>query len=171
MKAAQSCPTLCDPMDYTVHGILQAEMVAIPFSRGSSQPRDRTQVSWIAGRFFTSWGTREAQLPRHSVQFNSSRTAARQASLSITNSWSLLKLMSITSVMPLNHLILCHPLLLHFQSFPASGSFQMCQFFASGGQSIRVSASVSVLPMNIYDWFSVGLTGWISVQSKGRSRH
>ena len=56
------------------------------------------------------------------------------------------------------------------QSFPASGSFQMSQFFASGGQSIRASASVSVLPMNIQDWFSLGLTGWISLQPKGLSR-
>ena len=62
-KVAQSCPTLGDPMDYTMHGILQArilEWVAFPFSRGSSQPRDQTQVSWIAGGFFTSWATREA---------------------------------------------------------------------------------------------------------------
>ena len=56
------------------------------------------------------------------------------------------------------------------QSFPASGSFPMSQFFESGGQSIGVSASVSVLPMNIQDWFSLGLTGWISLQSKGLSR-
>ena len=57
VKVTQSCPTLCDPMDYTVHGILQAgilEWVAFPFSRASSQPRDQTQVSCIAGRFFTS---------------------------------------------------------------------------------------------------------------------
>ena len=63
VKVAQSCLTLCDPMDYTVHGILQArilELVAFPFSRGFSQPRDRTQVSRIAGRLFTSWATREA---------------------------------------------------------------------------------------------------------------
>ena len=63
MKVTQSCPTLCDPMDYTIHGILQArilEKVAGPFSRGSSQPRDRTQVSRIAGRFFTCWVTKEA---------------------------------------------------------------------------------------------------------------
>ena len=56
-KVAHLCPTLCDPMDYTVHGILQAtilECVAFPFSRGSSQPRDRTQVSCIAGGFFTN---------------------------------------------------------------------------------------------------------------------
>ena len=65
MKVAPSCPTLCDPTDYTVHGIPQArilEQVAIPFSRGSSQPRDGTQVSRIAGRFFTSRATREAQV-------------------------------------------------------------------------------------------------------------
>jgi len=57
LKVAQSCPTLCNPMDYTVHGILQArilEWVAFPFSRGSSQPRDQTQVSHIGGGFFTS---------------------------------------------------------------------------------------------------------------------
>ena len=66
VKVAQPCLSLCDPMDYTVHGILQArilEWVAFPFSRGSSQPRDQTQVSWIAGRFFTSWATREALTP------------------------------------------------------------------------------------------------------------
>ena len=62
VKFAQSCLTLCDPMDYRVYGILQAktlEWVIIPFSRGSSQPRDWTQVSRIAGGFFTSWATRE----------------------------------------------------------------------------------------------------------------
>ena len=56
------------------------------------------------------------------------------------------------------------------QSFPASGSFQMCQLFASGGQSIGVSASTSVLPMNTQDWSPLGWTGWISLQSKGLSR-
>ena len=56
------------------------------------------------------------------------------------------------------------------QSFPASGSFQTSQFFASGAQSIGVSASVSVLPMNIQDWFPSGWTGWMSLQSKGLSR-
>ena len=53
------------------------------------------------------------------------------------------------------------------QSFPGSGSFQMSQFFASGGQSIGVSALASVLPINIQEWFPLGLTGWISLQSKG----
>ena len=64
MKVDQLCPTLCDPMGYTVHGILQArilEQAAFPFSRGSSQPRGQTQLSRIAGRFFTSLATREAQ--------------------------------------------------------------------------------------------------------------
>ena len=56
------------------------------------------------------------------------------------------------------------------QSFPASGSFQMIQFFPSSGQSIGVSASASVPPVNIQDWFPLGLTGWISLQSKGLSR-
>ena len=56
------------------------------------------------------------------------------------------------------------------QSFPASGSFPMSQFFASGGQSIGVSASASVLPINIQDWFPLGWTSWISLQSKGLSR-
>ena len=78
-------------------------------------------------------------------------TAALQASLSITNSHNLPKLMSIELVMPSNHLFLCCPLLLPLQFSPASGSFQTTQFFASGGQSTRVSASGSVLPMNIQD--------------------
>ena len=76
-------------------------------------------------------------------------TVACQASLSITNSWSLLKLMSIKELMPPKHLILCHPLLLCLQSFPASGSFPVNQFFTSCGQSIRASASAAVLSMNI----------------------
>jgi len=66
-----------------------------------------------------------------------------------------------------------HPLLSFYscpQSFPASGSFQMSQLFTSGGQSIGLSASTSVLPMNTQDWFPLGWTGWISLQSKGLSR-
>ena len=78
-------------------------------------------------------------------------TAACQASLSITNSWNLLKLMSIELVITYNHLIHCSPLVLHLQSCPASGSFQMSQFFTSGSQSIGVLASTSVLPMNTQD--------------------
>ena len=74
-----------------------------------------------------------------------------QASLSITNSWSLLKFISIELVMPSNHLILCRPFSSCLQSFPASGSFQMSQFFVSGGQS--TGSSASVLPVNIQDLF------------------
>ena len=76
--------------------------------------------------------------------------AARQASLSITNSQSLLKLMPIELVVPSNHLILCCPISSCLQSFPASGSFPVSQLFAPGDQTIGVSASASVFPMNIY---------------------
>ena len=96
--------------------------------------------------------------------------AACQASLPITNSWSLLKLMSIESMMPSNHLILCRPFSSCPQSLPASGSFLMSQLFTWGGQSTGVSASASVLPMNTQDWSPWGWTGWISLQSKWLSR-
>ena len=91
-----------------------------------------------------------------------------QASLSLTISLSLLKLLSFESVMSFNHLILCRPLLLFPQFFPASGSFPVSQLFSSGGQSI--GASASVLPMNIQGWFPLGLTGLISLLSNGLSR-
>ena len=91
-SVAQSCPTLCDPMDCSTAGFL-----------------------------------------------------------SFTISRSLLKLMSIESVMPSNHLILCRPLLLLPSIFPASGSFQMSQLFVLGGHSYGISALASVLPMNIQD--------------------
>ena len=117
-----------------------------------------------------------------SVQFSSSQTlshfrlsatpwtAAHQASLSITNLWSPPK--------PMPSSRWCHPTISSSvvpfssctQSFPASGSLKMSQFFTSGSQSIGVSASTSVLPMNTQDWFPLGWTGWISLQSKGLSR-
>ena len=139
VKSLQSCLTLCDPMDYhlpgsSVHGILQTrilEWVAICSSRGSSQPKDWTGVSWIAGGFFTSWAIREALcgMNQQNVIFTWSQfslvqslsrvwlfatpwIAACQASLSITNSRNSPRLMWIKSVMPSSHLILCHPLLL-----------------------------------------------------------
>ena len=96
-------------------------------------------------------------------------TAARQASLSFTISRSLLKLICIKLVMPSNILSSVIPFS-RLQSFPASGSFPMSQFFALGGQSIGASASASVLPMNIQDSFPLGLTGLISLQAKGLSR-
>ena len=96
--------------------------------------------------------------------------AARQASLSITNSQSSLRLTSIESVMPSSHLILCCPLLLLPQSLPASESFPMSQLFASGGQSTRVSALVPFLPKKSQSWSPSEWTGWISLQFKGLSR-
>ena len=97
-------------------------------------------------------------------------TAARQASLSITNSQSLLRLMAIELVMPSNHLILCCPFSSCLQSFPVSKSLLMSQFFTSDGQNIGVSALTSVIPMNTQDSSPLGWTGWISLQSKGLSR-
>ena len=100
-------------------------------------------------------------------------TAAHQASLSFAISWSLLKLMSIESVMPSKHLILCRPLLLLPSIFPSIRVFtieSVFQFFASGGQSIGASASASVLLMTIQAWFPLGWTGLTSLLSKGLSR-
>ena len=102
--------------------------------------------------------------------FATPSTATCQASLSITNSRSLLKLMSLSRW--------CHPTISSsivpfsscLQSFPTSGSFPMSHFFPSGGQSIGISASTSVLPMNTQDWSPLGWTDWISLQSKGLSR-
>ena len=97
-------------------------------------------------------------------------TAACQASLSITNFLNLFKLCPLSQW--------CHPTISSYvipfssflQSFLASRSFQMNHFFTSSGQSIGVSASASVLPMNSQDWFPLGWTDWISLQSKGLSR-
>ena len=94
-------------------------------------------------------------------------TVSCKASLTFTISWSLLKFMSIELVMLSNHLILCCPLVLCLQSFPASGSFPVSQLFTSGGQSIGASASASVLPVIIQACFPLGLTGLISLLSKG----
>ena len=96
--------------------------------------------------------------------------AARQASLSITNSWSSLKLTSIESVMASSHFILCRPLLLLPTSLPASESFPMSQLFTWGGQSAGVSALASFLPKKSQGWSPSECTGWISLQSKGLSR-
>ena len=98
-----------------------------------------------------------------------------QASLSITNSQSLLRFMSVESVMPSNHLILSHPLLLPPSTFPRirvfSNESALRKYWVSScGQSIGASASASVLPMNIQDWFPSGLPALISFQSKGLSK-
>ena len=172
----------------SVHGIPQARImqwVAISFSRGTSQPRDQTQVSYIASRCFNLWATREALRFPHiclyiltlswvrAVQFSSVQllthtwlfaipwTAARQASLSITVSgvyqntcpssqWCHQAISS--SVVPFSS---CP------QFLPESGSFPISQLFTWGGQSIGLSASASVLPMNTQGWCPLGWTGWI----------
>ena len=140
-SVVQSCLTLCDPMDCSppgssVHGTSQArilEWVAISFSRASSQHRDRNHVSCIScifcigSRFLTAESPGKPKVSQFSSVQSLSRvllfatpwTAAHQASLSITNSQSLLKPMSIESVMPSNHLILCQPLLLLPSIFPS----------------------------------------------------
>ena len=104
------------------------------------------------------------QSPSRVQLFATPRTAAHRARLSTTVSQSLHKFMSIESVMPSNHLILCHPLLC-LQSFSASGSFPVSQFLSSSGQSIEVSAYIS--PSNEYSGLiSFKFVGWISLQSK-----
>ena len=123
------------------------------YSTSQGLPKWQSSVQWLSCvQLFVTQGT-----------------AAFQASLSINNTLSLLKLMSIETVMPRNHLILCRPLLLPF-IFPSIRVFFNVLFFTSGGQSIGVSVLVSVLPINIQDRFPVGLTGWISLPSKGLSR-
>ena len=102
--------------------------------------------------------------------FTTPWTAARQASLSFTVSQSLLKLVSIELVMPSIHLILCCPLLLLSSIFPSIRIFSNESVLHIRWPSVGTSASSSVLPMNIQDWFPLGLTGLISLLSKGLSR-
>ena len=97
-------------------------------------------------------------------------SAACWASPSFTISQSLLKFMSIESVMLSNHVILCRPLFLLPSVFPSIRVFSSESALPSGGQGIGASASASVLPMNIQAWFPLGLTGWVSLQPKGLSR-
>ena len=97
-------------------------------------------------------------------------TLAPQASLCFTVSGGLLKFMSIESMMPSNHLILCCLLLLLPSIFPSIRVFSKDSALCVSDQRIAVSASASVFPMNIQDWFPLRLTGWISLQSKGLSR-
>ena len=169
----------CDLPGSSVHGNLQArilEWVAISYSRGYSPPRDPTQVSCVIGGCFTVW----AIIPSFSlVQFSHSvvSDSLRPHGLQHTRPSCPSPAPGVYSnSCPLSRW--CHPTISSsvipfsscLQSFPASGSFQTSQFFTSGGQSIGVSASVSVLAMNIQDWSPLGWTGWISLQSKGLSR-
>ena len=124
----------------------------------------------VGGSFLRNIFTSELSKDFSSVQLLSCvRLFVHQASLSITNFRSSSNPVSIELVMPSNHLILCHPLLLPPSIFPSIRIFPN-EFFASGGQSIGASASASVLPMNTQDWPPLGWTGWTSLQSKGLSR-
>ena len=172
----------CSPSVSTVHGILQArilEWVAIPFCRGSSWLRDSTPVSCIAGRFLPSEPPGKPELlytqfssvaqlcltlcnpmdcstpglPAHHQLPEFTQTHVLWVSVAIET--------SLSSVIPFSSSL---------QYFPASGSFAMSWFFPSGGQSIGVSTSASVLPMSIQDWFLLGWTNWISLLSKGLTR-
>ena len=159
----------------------------MPSSKGSSQPRDWTQVFHIADRFFTVWATRETHKTKAGrVRFWSLYlkpfSSVAQSCPTLCNPMDcstpglpvhhqlpeFTQLMSIESVIPSSHLILCCPLLVLPPIPPPS--FPMSQLFAWGGESIETSASASVLPVNIQNWFPLGLTGWISLQSKGLSR-
>ena len=115
-------------------------------------------------------GFSSVQSLSHVQLFSTPWIAARQASLSITISWSSLKLTSIELVMPSNHLIPVVPISSCPQSLPASVSFPMSQLFAWGGQSTGVSASASSLPKKTQGWSPLEWTVWISLQSKGLSR-
>ena len=106
----------------------------------------------------------------HVQPFATSWTVALQASLSITNSWSLLKLMSIESMMPSNHLIFCHPLLLPLSICQHQILFQWVSSSHQAAKVLEFQLQLSVLAMNIQDWFPLGLTDWISLQSKELSR-
>ena len=168
-------------MEDKAPGILQArilEWVAFPVSRESSQHRHPTQVSCIAGRFFTNWAMRGK--PHYViVQFSCSvmSVSLQPHGLQHTRLPSPSPSPGVCSnPYPLSRW--CHPTIspsvIPFSSclqfFPASGSFPMSQLFTSGSQSSGELASASVLPMNIQDLFPLGWTGWISLQSKGLSR-
>ena len=130
-------------------------------------PKKKLYTHWkvtCPSSFLPTRSLAAVQLSSFQLLFVTLWTATHQASLSITNSHSLLKLMSIESVIPSNHRILCRPLLL-LPSFQASESCPVSQFFTSGGQSTEASASALVLPVNIQDWFPLGLTGLIHSSS------
>ena len=171
----------CSPLGSSVHGISQArilEWVAMPFFTVYSQTRDRTCISCI-GQTSSLLLSYQGSPETCSVQFSHSIMSdclrphglqhARLPCPSPT-------LGACSNSCPLSQW--CHPTISSsvvpfsscLQSFPASGSFPISQFLASGSQSIGASASASVLPMNIQGWFSLGWTGLVSLQSKGLSR-
>ena len=171
---AQLCLNFCNSMDCSlsgssVHGIFLALKVDyLPLSHGEKplkMLRDEVIMSTEEEDIISS-----VQSLSRVRLFATPWIIARQASLSITNSQSSLRLTSIESVMSSSHLILCHSLLLLPPSLPASESFPMSQLFAWGGQRTGVSALASFLPKKSQGWSPSEWTGWISLQSKGLSR-
>ena len=175
-------PMDCSPPRSAVRGISQARIlkwVASSFSSGSSWPRDQTRVSCIAGGFFTTEPPGKPHSLISSVQFSHSvvSNSLRPHELQHARPPCLSPIPRVHSDShPSSQW--CHPAISSSvvpfsscpQSLPASESFPMSQLFAWGGQSTGVSASTSILPMNIQDWSPLGWTGWISLQSKGLSR-
>ena len=167
-KSLQSCPTLCDPIDGSppgspVPGILQArtlEWVAISFSNAWKEKWKWSRS--VMSDFKRPHGLQPTRLlcpwdfPGHGLLPISPWVCLNSCPLSLRCYLTILSSVSPSSSCP--------------QSFPASGSFSMSQLFSSGGQSIEASASASVLPMNIQSWFPLGLTGLVSLLSKGLSR-
>ena len=163
--------------------------LAAPSHVRPTQYNDQINVSWFARWILNHWTVREVPKINH-YKVGKKKAIPSVHSCSSVMSDSLgpheLQHARLPGLSPnpraySNSLSLsqwCHPTISsflipfssHLQSFPASGSFQMSQLFTSSGQSIRVSASASVLPINIQDWFPLGWTGWISLQSKGLSR-
>ena len=184
------CSTAVFPVLHCLLAFAQIHVHWISDAIQPSHPLSSTSPAFNLSSFSPNWAAcslhyvcivqgSARHLGRVSVQFSSVAqscltlltpwTAACQAFLSITNSQSPPKPMSIKLVMPSIHLILCRPLLLPPSIFPRVRVFSISQLFASGGQNIGLSAS-SVLPMNTQDWSPLGWTGWISLQSKGLSR-
>ena len=165
-SVTQSCLTLCNAMDCSTPGFPVFHHLPEFAQTHVHWVGDAMSSSVIPFSCLHSFPTRRSSdLPLAALW-----TAASQVSLSFTISQSLLKLMSIESMMPSNPLVLCHPLLLWPSIFPSIRVFSSESTLLIGGQSIGASASASVLPVNIQDWFPLGWTGWISLQSKGLSR-
>ena len=184
---AQSCVTIgnpmnCSPQNLSMGFSRQKYWSGLPFPSPEDLPDSRIKPTslvcpTLAGRIFTTLPPgkpvsfhqiRSDQISRSVVSDSATPwIAARQASLSITNSRSSLRLTSIETVMPSSHLILCRPLLLPPPIPPSIRVFLMSQLFAWGGQSTGVSASVSFLPKKSQGWSPSEWTGWISLQSKG----
>ena len=181
------CDTIdCSPPGFSVHGISQVrilEWVAVSLFRASSGIMDQICISYTGRLILDPWATREAFIS-HSVQFSSVQFICSVVSDSLQPRESQHTRPPCLSPTPRVHpnscplSQSCHPAIsssvIPFsscpQSFPASGSFPMSQLFAWGGQSIGVSASASILPMNTQVWSPLGWTGWISLQSKGLTR-